>query len=698
MDIGRRINGQPLSFLIRDIEQNPDDYQVIHDQANDRKWLETRAGEIIWSRLDTDGQEAKAYLCSIGDFRSKQYIQESCTPLADSILNKDLLTRPVKPASSASRNIPRKSAPSATPSDELQEQSAHPSVPLSLSQHDNPVPSHHPPPSQSNYGAGASAPQPPAAPSNLDQNWARFYLDPSTPLEGTPWSINQILAMSEEELENNHGIFQLLFPNTQQGLHHTSNTPLLTPAIVQMVQNNPAIREQLLRVFDRVLRHWGIKRNGDSFQLIERGWNLYDRWLPPPGGNDNDHNKLRISRVLSFFDNCGLPQGRALNQFMQEQRQANYLLPCDHWNAAVGLAAAPVQPALVLNPAPQVSTTAPPPTANPPAPSVANPVTKPVANPTPAATHHPAPHSVSSPSVSAPPPHRGRRSQPDRHTHPTGMNPAPRSATNPVPPAPPRPPAPQVLRLPPAPGHKPSQCLYTYTVPALLDNGSIGEAVVTDDNYDQVLNGLRGGGYPTQYRHQYDDPQGVGSQQGAVNFYDGQYDNDNGLKNEYLTNTYMHRGPGGHVVPFYVGNDPTPYKSAEHYFQSRKFAECAKDGVNQNDLHRAWQTVVDAPSGGRAAYHGGRRGGFGDLIDLRKWEAKKQEIMRRAIKAKFDAFPELSQRLINTYPNIIIEDTSTQPPDRIDSDWGSGIDNSGSNMTGIILGHDRQERIRRPFT
>ena len=695
MNIGRRINGQPLSFLIRDIKQNPDDYQIVHDRANDRKWLQTRTGEIIWSKLDTGDQEEKAYLCSIGDLRNKPDIQESCTPLADSILNKDLLTRPVKLASSASRNIPRTSASSAAPSDRLLEQSAPPSVPLSLPQHDNPVPSHPPSPSQPNYGTGASASQSPAAPSNLDQRWARFYLDPSSPLEGTPWSINQILAMSEQELENNHGIIQLLFPNTQQGLHHTPDTPLLTLAIAQMVQNNPVIREQVLRVLDRVLSHWGIQRNGNSFQLVHRGWNHYERWLPPPGGNDNDHNKLRISRVLSFCDSCGLPQGRALNQFMQEQRRINYLPPCDHWNAAVGLAAAPVQPAPVLSPAPQASTTASPPTANQPTPPVAEPVTRSVTNPAPTATHHPAPHTVLS-SVSAPPIHR-RRPQSDRHTHPTGMNPATRSATNPVHPAPPapRPPAPQVLRLPPAPGHKPSQCPYTYTVPALLANDSIGEAVVTDDNYDQVLNGLREGGYPAQYHHRFNDPQGIGSQQGAVNFYDGQYDRANGLNNEYLTNTYMHRGPGYHVRTFQIPGDPYHYKSAEHCFQSKKFSACARANANHQEVAKAIQYVLSADTGGEAARRGKENG---HLIDFDKWEANKRAIMREAIKAKFDAFPELSQRLINTYPNIIIEDTSTQPPDRIDSNWGSGIGNSGSNMTGIILGHDRQERIRRQLT
>lgn len=59
--------------------------------------------------------------------------------------------------------------------------------------------------------------------------------------------------------------------------------------------------------------------------------------------------------------------------------------------------------------------------------------------------------------------------------------------------------------------------------------------------------------------------------------------------------------------------------------------------------------------------------------------------MRKAVRAKFQQYGELSELLLSTGEENIVEHTTN------DSDWGDGGDGSGRNMLGRILMEVRVE-------
>lgn len=61
------------------------------------------------------------------------------------------------------------------------------------------------------------------------------------------------------------------------------------------------------------------------------------------------------------------------------------------------------------------------------------------------------------------------------------------------------------------------------------------------------------------------------------------------------------------------------------------------------------------------------------------WEQVKDDVMRRAVRRKFEAHPELRQVLLATGAEPIVENA---PKDWY---WGCGKDGTGKNMLGRIL-------------
>ena len=61
------------------------------------------------------------------------------------------------------------------------------------------------------------------------------------------------------------------------------------------------------------------------------------------------------------------------------------------------------------------------------------------------------------------------------------------------------------------------------------------------------------------------------------------------------------------------------------------------------------------------------------------WEEVKDNVMRKAVYAKFSQNIELKNILLDTDSEYIVENTSN------DYYWGCGINGSGKNMLGIIL-------------
>jgi len=110
--------------------------------------------------------------------------------------------------------------------------------------------------------------------------------------------------------------------------------------------------------------------------------------------------------------------------------------------------------------------------------------------------------------------------------------------------------------------------------------------------------------------------------------------------------------------------DGLRWATAEHYFQAQKFAGTAH--VEQ---------IRRAPSPKEAARLGRERS-----RPLRAdWEAVKDDVMRRAVRQKFEQYPALRALLLDTGDTPLVENTTG------DYYWGCGSDGSGKNMLGQIL-------------
>lgn len=115
------------------------------------------------------------------------------------------------------------------------------------------------------------------------------------------------------------------------------------------------------------------------------------------------------------------------------------------------------------------------------------------------------------------------------------------------------------------------------------------------------------------------------------------------------------------------------WPTVEHYFQAQKFV-----GTDQVERIRRASTPKDA-----------KKLGWTRLVPLRAdWEEVKDDVMRRAIRRKFEFHAELRDLLLSTGDEEIIENAPS------DYYWGCGADGSGKNMTGVILMEVRSELRR----
>lgn len=110
--------------------------------------------------------------------------------------------------------------------------------------------------------------------------------------------------------------------------------------------------------------------------------------------------------------------------------------------------------------------------------------------------------------------------------------------------------------------------------------------------------------------------------------------------------------------------DNKTYMTTEHYFQSKKAEGSAYE-----------KKIANASTPSESARLGRSRD-----FELRKdWEQIKDDVMRKAVLAKFEQHADIREKLLNTGKATLIENTTT------DYYWGAGNDGSGKNMLGIIL-------------
>lgn len=114
------------------------------------------------------------------------------------------------------------------------------------------------------------------------------------------------------------------------------------------------------------------------------------------------------------------------------------------------------------------------------------------------------------------------------------------------------------------------------------------------------------------------------------------------------------------------------WPTTEHYFQAQKFA-----GTPDEEAVRLAESPMTAAKMGRERSR-----------PLRSdWESVKDDIMREAVRAKFEQHPKLLTLLLSTGDAEIIEHTKN------DAYWGDGGDGSGKNMLGRILVEMRQRLV-----
>jgi ribA/ribD-fused uncharacterized protein len=112
------------------------------------------------------------------------------------------------------------------------------------------------------------------------------------------------------------------------------------------------------------------------------------------------------------------------------------------------------------------------------------------------------------------------------------------------------------------------------------------------------------------------------------------------------------------------------WPTSEHYFQAQKFSGTEHE-----------EAVRQAKSPRIAAQMGRDR----SRPLPKDWESRKDDIMREAVRAKFEQHDDLREILLATENASIVEHTEN------DSYWGDGGDGSGKNMLGRILMEVREE-------
>ncbi len=115
--------------------------------------------------------------------------------------------------------------------------------------------------------------------------------------------------------------------------------------------------------------------------------------------------------------------------------------------------------------------------------------------------------------------------------------------------------------------------------------------------------------------------------------------------------------------------DGQRWPTTEHYFQAMKFV-----GTEHVELIRAASSPKEAARMGRERTR-----------PLRSdWESVKDDVMRKAVLAKFRQHEAMAEQLLSTGDAKLVEKTTG------DYYWGCGTKGTGKNMLGVILEEVRE--------
>jgi N-glycosidase YbiA len=125
-------------------------------------------------------------------------------------------------------------------------------------------------------------------------------------------------------------------------------------------------------------------------------------------------------------------------------------------------------------------------------------------------------------------------------------------------------------------------------------------------------------------------------------------------------------------APYGFEVDGVKWPTVEHYFQAHKFT--SPSSKEHRERIRSSDSPRQAKALGQSRSHSIRP----------DWDAVREDIMRKALRAKFSD-PALRALLLSTGERPLVEDS---PYDRY---WGTGKDGRGKNRLGALLTELRDE-------
>ncbi|WP_337174232.1 opioid growth factor receptor-related protein [Paludisphaera sp.] len=131
-----------------------------------------------------------------------------------------------------------------------------------------------------------------------------FYRGTGEDSEGR--KLADLWAFGDDEMEFHHDFIQWMFP-LEEPSRFNFRAPTLSEDDIRAFRDDPALRENLERSFDRFLAFLGLAREGGKVVPGADFEAKREIFLSP------DHNWLRITRVLTSLRILGLPEAsRAL--------------------------------------------------------------------------------------------------------------------------------------------------------------------------------------------------------------------------------------------------------------------------------------------------------------------------------------------------------------------------------------------------